>query len=139
MKQILASLALVIVPLYLVAWIAVSYLAPYEDYVYESKQIVAINDTAEIHGSSFLFSGRIDEKPAYWYYEKDGGYMRLKSISADQAIIRYTTGEPRIDSYRKRFTSNWLKYVFIATSSYAKVIKIPQGSIVEDYTLDLEK
>lgn len=127
------------IPVYLVSWIVVNNFAPSNDFIAESVDIIAINDTSEIHGRKYIFSGYVNENPAYWYYAKRDGYIKLESIQANLVLIDYTTGNPRIDTFDRKFKPDWLNNIFIATDNYAKIIRIPKGSITEDYTLDLEK
>lgn len=124
---------------YLIVTFLVNYGAQTEDYIDNSVEIIAINDTSKLSGSSFLFAGRINERPTYWYYAKQDDFLKLESIDANLALINYTTGTPRIESYERKFVTEWLNYIFLSPSSYAKVIRIPEGSIVEKYDLDLQK
>ena len=126
--------------IYLVAWIGVNNFAPTEDYIAESLPLISIADNSEIHGSSFLFSGSLNENPVYWYYEEqENGYIQLRSTPANLVYIRYTTSEPSIDTYNRRYKTKWLNRIFIATDNYGKVIRIPENSIVSEFKLDTKK
>lgn len=130
--------------------------------VNSSTEIVALADSSEISGKHFLGSGSIGENDYYVYYvETEHGFKREKS-HASSVYLKYIPNNetPHIDKYShitqkvlvKKPENAWLSLVWYlcykntdvgdvlekTTSSSHTIIYIPEGTIQENYILDLE-
>lgn len=135
---------------------------PRED-LYSSNKIIALADGSSASGQFFLGSGSLGSDEYYVYYtETSRGYKREK-IRADSVYIKYISDNktPRIEHFSKvnqeilikKPTTAWLSFMFffeyknddigepisegIPKRSHS-IIYIPEGSIQENYVIDLE-
>lgn len=61
-------------------------------------------------------------------------------MDADEVYINYTDNQPRLEEYQTKFKSEFLNWSFAylgEDSCYYKLY-IPEGSIIEEYKIDLE-
>lgn len=103
----------------------------------EDIEIYALQDNVTTDGSFFLGSGHIDDELKYFYVEKtDLGYT-VKNVDADRAYIQYTSDRYHIEKYSYTF-DNWFVRLIAIPVSERYVIYIPEGSIVNNYSVDLK-
>ena len=105
----------------------------------ESKPLIALKDNSDIVGTKYLFSGTIKEAQYYYYIEEtEFGYKQNK-IQASSAYIKYDNESPRIETYVNKYKNLIVRFFCGNTSiNETVVIYIPEGSIVENYEIDLE-
>lgn len=130
------------------------------------QEIVALQDTAQANGKYFLGTGTYQEEMYYFYYvETENGYVFNKlSPERENVYIKYIQGEdsPRIEQaceYSIRMvkvepsfwwdTLSWIRLKDYSVgdiykkqptlfSSPTYTIYVPEGSIVEEYDIDLQ-
>ena len=106
----------------------------------EAVEVISLNDNSNTEGAFFLGSGSVNEESVYYYaYESDKG-ITVGEIDADEVYINYTDKQPRLEEYRTKFKSEFLNWSFAylgEDSCYYKLY-IPEGSIIEEYKIDLE-
>lgn len=103
----------------------------------EDIEIYALQDNITTDGSFFLGSGHIDDELKYFYVEKtDLGYT-IKNVDADQAYIQYTSDRCHIEKQSYTF-NNWFVRLIAIPLNDRYVIYIPEGSIVNNYSVDLK-
>lgn len=114
--------------------------APTQSEKVESVEVISLNDNSNTEGTFFLGSGSVNEELVYYYaYESDKG-ITVGEIDADEVYINYTDKQPRLEKYQTKFKSEFLNWSFAylgEDSCYYKLY-IPEGSIIEEYTIDLE-
>ena len=72
-------------------------------------------------------------KAYYQYMKKEGLGFKAGKVKADKTTLYYDDENYRVECYEK--TKKWL---YFETSEYYYKIYIPEGSIAEDYSVDLE-
>lgn len=106
-------------------------------HVVEDVDIYALQDNIATEGSFFLGSGHVDGELKYFYVEKtDIGYT-VKHVDADQTYIKYTSDRCHIERYTYTY-NNWLVNLIAVPLTDRYIIYIPEGSIVNNYTVDLK-
>ena len=98
------------------------------------EKIVALNDNNLATGRFYIHRGYIDQGLWYQYIVKvnDGGFVANK-VSSKDTTLYYSDDDYRVEWYtRKR---HWLW--FNEKENYHKIF-IPQGSITDDYSVDLK-
>lgn len=131
-----------------------------------AQEIVALQDTAQVNGKYFLGTGTYQEEMYYFYYvETENGYVFNKlSPERENVYIKYIQGEdsPRIEQsceYSIRMVKvepsfwwdilSWIRLKDYSVgdiykkqpkpfSSPTYTIYVPEGSIVEEYNMDLQ-
>lgn len=131
------------------------------------QEIVALQDTTQANGRCFLGTGTYQGKMYYFYYvETEKGYVFNKlSPESENVYIKYIQGEdsPRIEEAceysvlavkeKPSFWWNILAWLYLKdysvgdisekkpmlfSSSISYTIYVPEGSIVEEYNIDLQ-
>lgn len=106
-------------------------------HVVEDIDIYALQDNITTDGSFFLGSGHIDDELKYFYVEKTELGYTVKNIDADQAYIQYTTDRCHIEKQSYTF-DNWFVRLIAEPITDRYIIYIPEGSIVNNYSVDLK-
>lgn len=106
----------------------------------QQYKMVSLNDGSSINGRFFLGSGHINEKMVYtFYYETENETYKLKQVSATDAEIKYTTGQPTATRIGiKDDTESWSYWFAIDFYEANWLIEIPEGSIQNNYILDAQ-
>ena len=109
---------------------------PLED---EAIEIYALADgnLTEGHGS-FLGSGHIDEELKYTFVKKDAFGYTVEQVDADACYVKYTDDIPRAVPIEERY-NGFIKFWTgdnVAKSGY--IFYLPEGSIIEQYNIDLK-
>ena len=105
----------------------------YSSEPYRIEKIAALNDNNLMYGRFYLRSGYIDEDLYYQYIIKSGSGFNTSRVKASDATLYYDTDNYRVEWYKAE--KGWL--YFREVKSYAKIY-VPQGSITENYAVDLE-
>lgn len=100
---------------------------------YAVEKIVGLADNNLTNGRFYMRRGYIEDKLYYQYMVElgNGGFVANKVNSAD-ATLFYDTSNYRVEWYKK--TKSWL--YFREEKTYHKIY-IPEGSITDDYMIDL--
>ena len=106
-------------------------------YILESAQnIVAMADGSSISGSFYLFGGTVKDEFVYRYAYEDELGIRIESIDADDCVITYTDGQPKIEKYLVRYKNP--VHRFLAASDTSCRISVPKGTVTTEYVVDLK-
>jgi hypothetical protein len=112
--------------------------------------IVALSNSALLHGEYFLFGGYVNQNPVYYYYQKtsDGGFVE-KNISANNVVIYQDTASEGyiliIETKSvadKNFAKKYNKWVPIQSyysDNFKIEIHVPPNTIIQQFNLDLSK
>lgn len=114
---------------------------PLETECIESVDIVSLKDNFNTEGVFCIGSGSIEEDLVYYYaYESDKG-ITIGEIPANETYINYSNDKPRLETYNTHFESEFLKHNFVYLGEDAEYYKlyIPEGSVIEEYKIDLEE
>ena len=102
--------------------------------------IECLQDNPSTQGSFFLGTGQVDGifKYAFYYKYEDGFQMKL--VNYNDAIVKYSDENPRVERYFNKPKENELINLFaIDSPDYSKYyIYVPKGSIKQIYTLDAQ-
>lgn len=113
----------------------------YLEYVeVESYNIEALNDNTNIiNGKFYIGTGNISNQDYFYFYKNDSGYFHLNKLDARFCKIKYSKNAPKIIKYKKRIkTETYMKWILINATYPIYVFEIPEGSIYNNYKLDLE-
>ena len=106
-------------------------------HIAEDVDIYALQDNVTTEGSFFLGSGNVDGEFNYFYVEKTELGYTVKDIDADQAYIQYTSDRCHIERQTYTF-DNWFVNLIAVPLSDRYIIYIPEGSILNNYSVDLK-
>lgn len=97
------------------------------------ENIISLSTNNLTQGKIYGRRGYVDQTAYYQYMVtlSDGGMIANK-VPADKTIVYYDNQNPRVEWYKK--TRGWLFY--IQEETFWKMY-IPEGSIVEEYQIDL--
>jgi hypothetical protein len=131
----MATLATIFTPLVGVLILAVT--SPFLSYnKVTTLSLDAISDGTTPKSSFFLGSGYINEEPSFMYYQKDGDAYTLRSIPSRHASIKYTTGDPHVDMLKPCSSIPGFRDLCNILWADDAVFYVPEGSIVNTFTLD---
>lgn len=105
----------------------------YVDKINYDTEIIALSDKSSINGSFFLGCGNISDNMYYYYISNDSNGYRTHKIKAENAYVRYTNETPHIVSHSIDIQNKWGYYI----NDYY-VIWIPEGSILQQYSVDIQ-
>ena len=105
----------------------------YPDKPYATERIVSLNDSNMVQGKTYLRKGYVNE---YLYYQYmvalNGGGYKANKVKSNDTTIYYDTNNYRVEWCEKRRKWLW----FYETQKYNKIY-IPDGSIINDFNIDL--
>ncbi len=105
-------------------------------YTVEDTDIYALQDNFATEGSFFLGSGHIDDELKYFYVKQtDVGYT-VCNVDADKSYIQYTSDRCHVVKQSYTFNSQAAR-LFAVPSGERYIFYIPEGSIVNTYSIDL--
>ena len=127
----------------LFVWFIVSafcYNLPYNEIV-TTQGICALNDSSEVEGRKFLFSGYIEENFVYRYVvDSDKGKHIEECEVKDGYIKDIESDNPYVEHHNYEFKHDWF-YLFAidwkASENYS-VFYVPNGTITSEYNIDLQ-
>lgn len=106
-------------------------------YLVDDTDIYALQDNVGSSGTFFLGSGRIEDKAKYFYVvETDFGYA-IRDVDVDGSYIKYTDDRCHIETYSYEFTNPVVKWFAIPMNN-RYIFYIPEGSIINNYNMDLK-
>lgn len=105
-------------------------------HITEDTEIYALRDNIVTEGDFFLGSGNIDGELNYFYVvQTDMGYT-INHMDADNVYIQYTTDRCHLETYSYTFNSKFVRLI-AAPMSERYIFYIPDGSIINNYSIDL--
>lgn len=105
----------------------------YPDKLYSTEYIASLNDSNMVNGKFYLRRGYIEENLYYQYMVKLNGGFVANKVKSNNATLYYSDDNFRVEWYEKE--RHWLW--FQQKETYNKIY-IPDGSISEEYSVDLE-
>lgn len=105
----------------------------YPDKPYSTEYIASLNDSNMVRGRFYLRRGYIEENLYYQYMVKLNGGFVANKVKSNNATLYYSNDNFRVEWYEKE--RHWLW--FQQKETYNKIY-IPDGSISEEYSIDLE-
>lgn len=105
----------------------------YPDKPYSTEYIASLNDSNMVNGRFYLRRGYIEENLYYQYMVKLNGGFVANKVKSNNATLYYSDDNFRVEWYEKE--RHWLW--FQQKETYNKIY-IPNGSISEEYSVDLE-
>lgn len=101
---------------------------------YATEYIECLKDNNMINGYRSLRRGYVNENLYYQYIvkKKDGGFVANK-VKASEATLYYSKDNYRVEWYKK-----YKKFLWFEREEKFNKIYIPEGSISDEYTVDLE-
>ena len=104
------------------------------DQPYSTENIIAFNDSNLTNGKFYMRSGYIEEDLYYQYMVKlnNGGFIANK-VNSSNATLYYTN-----DNYRVEWYTKTKKFLYWKTKKTYNKIYIPEGSISDEYSIDLK-
>ena len=113
--------------------------APVEIISSTDHKIVALQDNFGLEGNFFLGSGYVDDELSYTYmhYVEGCGY-KAETVDASNAYIEFTDEQPYVSIVRYQFKDGWRNYFTIPYNSGDAFFYIPEGSILQNYNIDLK-
>ena len=88
-------------------------------------------------GTSYLGRCYYDNSLKYTFLYNDENGITAKTISSDGAYIHYSDEEPIVIAYDVYSSNSVLKTLFGSVDTQYDIY-IPEGSIIEDYNIDLK-
>lgn len=107
---------------------------PWNHETYATEHIIALQDNNQMNGRFYSRRGYIGEHLYYQYMVDigNGGYKANK-VKADTTTLYYDDNNCRVEWCKKE--RHWL--YFSETEKYQKIY-VPEGSITDDYVIDLQ-
>ncbi len=107
----------------------------------QAIEIYSLTDgnLAEGYTGSFLGRGYIDEELKYAFVKKDKLGYAIEQVEADECYVKYTKDTPKAVPIIYHY-GGWLKFWCGVTESESSsyVFYLPEGSIIEQYNIDLK-
>lgn len=114
---------------------------PTKEVLKEEYELHAIVDNSEITGSFFLGCGSVGEDKYYSYIietERGKTVETLKIDGINDIYFKDTVETPMLKYYESELEKDWWNWFSISAGDNYYVFHIPEGSIIEDYQIDLE-
>lgn len=107
-----------------------------KEYIHTSTEyIVALQDNNLTNSKYYMRSARVNEELWYQYMYKYGSGYKTNKCKARTAIVYCKDDEtPRVEWYDVEKSWFWFKFI----GDKYKKIYIPKGSIIEDFSIDLQ-
>lgn len=105
-----------------------------------TQKIYCLNDSTNINGKMYLFSGSIDENDVYKMYVDNNGGKSLLKVDANNSII-YEDNKTEIQTYECKFQNKYVVFILGEVTMFSPnkyEIHIPKGSITTEYNVDLK-
>ena len=112
-----------------------------------TQKIVNLKDNRDTKGHFFIGTGYVGtEAYYYYYYQTKSGSYKANKIETDKCEIIYTNDTPHIDTIvqvpDEEQTKNWLTLSWLLSirTSFSDKYKIyvPEGTITDDFSIDME-
>ena len=125
------------------AWLIVGMVGlflPYNEVV-TKQPIYALNDSSEIEGRKFLFSGYIDEDLVYRYVVDSEKGKHIKNCDNDNAYIKdIESDNPYVEYHNYEFKYAWFGLFAMDYKSLEnyQIFYVPSGTITNEYNVDMK-
>ena len=114
-----------------------------EEY-HTSWNITAMQDNFNTHGRFYIRSGYIETDLYYYYFYSTKNGLKSSYIPANKTYLNYTTDEPHIERYTRRWNKSWIKWFthfdaqdYVTNDVYYKAY-VPEGSVEQSFNMDLQ-
>lgn len=108
----------------------------------ETQEIYALNDSSELEGQKFLFSGYIEENLVYRYVVESDKGKHIEECSVNDAYIKdIKSDSPYVEFHTYEFKHGWfglfaMNWKSLCESYY--VFYVPNGTVTNEYNVDLK-
>ena len=102
------------------------------DEPYAVESIVSLGDNNMANGRYYMRRGYIESDLYYQYMVDVGDGFKANKVRSNNATLYYADGNYRVEWYTK--TKKWL---YFTQEDTIHKIYIPEGSITDDYSVDL--
>ena len=109
-----------------------------------SWNITAMQDNLNTHGKFYFRSGYIDTELYYYYFYSTKNGLKSSYIPAKKTYLNYTTDNPHIERYARRWSKSWIKWLtcfdaqnYAGNDVYYKAY-VPEGSVEQSFNMDLK-
>lgn len=112
-----------------------------DNYTYTQPiTISAIQDNASSKGEFYLRGGYVEGDLSYsfCYGDPENGFQ-IKTVSAEKCVVKFTDKEPYFQ--QKEQLTNWFGKFLYSTDKFTLeeyVIYIPEGTMINDFKIDLQ-
>lgn len=102
-------------------------------------KIESLQDNNSINGRFFIGSGFINSNMVYTLYLKEQDGFKLYQLNSDIVTIKYSNNEPTLEIYDEIITNDWINNFSVKNpTNFYYVIKVPKGTICNNFNLDAE-
>jgi ABC-type uncharacterized transport system permease subunit len=101
----------------------------------DEKNLYSISDSLTVNGAFFLASGVVSGDLLYYYVTEDTYGYRVHSVGAKKAFVKFSDETPNIKIYTFSLKN---KLWGFCLDQYNFIITIPEGSITEKFSIDLQ-
>ena len=105
---------------------------PWKSELTATEKVIALNDGHNVNGR-YMRRSYISEELWYHYYVDIGDGFVANKVKSDSSTLYYTENNYRVEWYKSY--RNWL---WFSEQKTIHKIYIPEGSIIDDFTLDLQ-
>lgn len=107
-------------------------------YTQTETPLIALKDNSTINGSFFLGCGNVDSKIQYSYAVDTEFGIEIKTLSTDKKIyFKYDEGAPALITSKPVY-STLAEWLSAPCCDPVYTFRIPEGSIINEYKVDLE-
>ena len=113
-----------------------------------TQKIVNLKDNRDAKGHFFIGTGYVGtETYYYYYYQTKSGSFKADKIRTDKCEVFYTKDTPHIDTIiqipdeeqtKNWLTLSWMLSIRTSFSSDKYKIYVPEGTITDDFSIDME-
>ena len=106
--------------------------------IVEEYKICALNDSSNIEGVDYLFSGYINENMVYRYVIETDKGKHIEELDADRGYIKEGDYEPMVKYHYYDFEKDWHRWFAyrMFTESYYEFY-VPKNTVTTEYNVDL--
>lgn len=110
-----------------------------EEYLYQetSMPIVSLEDNMKQQGKFFLGSGTVNNELHYYFVLKTEHGFKVKNVSAEETEVRYDS-QPHIVIKQATGFKHWYNYIWAIPIKTQSTIYVPEGTIINNYNIDLQ-
>ena len=106
--------------------------------VVEEQEICALNDSTNVEGVNYLFSGYIDEDLVCRYVINTERGKHIEEVDTDNVYIKEGDYTPIVKIHRYEFKKEWYYWFAhdIFTEYYVEFF-VPENTVTSEYNIDL--
>lgn len=106
--------------------------------VIETNQIYALSDSSGVESNFYLLHGYVDEELVIRYISNGEYGKKIYEIDTDNAYINEGKDNPYVEIHHTGFKHDWMNLFAICWEKDMYVFYVPQGSVKNEYEIDLE-